>query len=862
MDDSSEGWLEDLTWLQRLARQLVDDPGLAEDAVQDTVLAALTRRPRELRSMRAWLSTVLRNTVRQERRGALRRRSREGAVAKPESVPGASEAAEQLAWQRRLLRHVEELDEPYRTVIVLRFLRGRTPREISRAEELALKTVYTRIERGLARLRRSLDREHDGDRGSWVVGVFPLLSPRTGELGLRATLAVLMNVKILAGTASLLVVLSLPLLLRGDPEAGASKIVAAPDAATSPPTADSPAERHRTGERSEVRPEERTATPPRGPLEEVVSASLPISLEGQVVDLDGTPVASMEVVFELMAGSDYEPHTELPRVTTGTDGRFSLPLSEVPEGAGRLSVVDEQFVAIARPRIGPPWRMQNDLLLVVAPRRAYTGRVVDDQGQPVEAARVLATIEGSALHLLHVAGRVVTLRLPLAEARTEADGTFRLPAVGWVQDGLLVAMRDGYRPAQVDLPAISSWDVELVLERAASGPRSVAGRVVDEFGSPVAGALVSFGTRYARSSSEGTFTLALESWQETGLLRAAKPGVGATAVPLDLSLRRDEGVRAAPIVLVLPTQSPGFKGRVVDAQGAPVPGARVFTPDTTHFGTVEHAHGGTTTRGLSTVEALVGGDGLRRSLATRADADGWFELKYVLQREYDLFAIDPRSLRAAGPYRAAPSPEAIVLRLSSEPVSHVAGRMVDRSGEPLGGVRVSLVRTLEWDRPRREIDPWDGAPVVPPEATKRVPTDVQTDRQGRFALTEVVLSGTSLTFESEELFLPRPVRLDEAPDVTSLEVVLDTRSIFHLRLADPYEAQSFRLENAAGEHQPLFVRVEEATISTVSVPLVDGQSGQAYTKSGEHWLVLERGGELVRRVPVTLPPGGVHQLEL
>jgi len=53
-----------------------------------------------------------------------------------------------------------------------------------------------------------------------------------------------------------------------------------------------------------------------------------------------------------------------------------------------------------------------------------------------------------------------------------------------------------------------------------------------------------------------------------------------------------------------------------------------------------------------------------------------------------------------------------------------------------------------------------------------------------------------------------------------------------------------------------------ASRGTGTVPIVDGRSGTAYTRAGVHTAVLLKDGEVVRRVEVVLPLGGVHEVEL
>ena len=58
-----EELLAHVEWLRDLARSLVDDRDLADDAAQDTYAAALERPPASWQAPRAWLATVLRRKV-------------------------------------------------------------------------------------------------------------------------------------------------------------------------------------------------------------------------------------------------------------------------------------------------------------------------------------------------------------------------------------------------------------------------------------------------------------------------------------------------------------------------------------------------------------------------------------------------------------------------------------------------------------------------------------------------------------------------------------------------------------------------------------------------------------------------------
>src|SRR5262245_62507800 len=97
--------------LRELARQLVRDPGAAEDLAQETWLAALASG--EIRFLPGWLATVVRRLSRDERRGAKRRERRERVVARPEALPATSEL---LAREEARRRVVEALRSAERRV--------------------------------------------------------------------------------------------------------------------------------------------------------------------------------------------------------------------------------------------------------------------------------------------------------------------------------------------------------------------------------------------------------------------------------------------------------------------------------------------------------------------------------------------------------------------------------------------------------------------------------------------------------------------------------------------------------------------------------------------------------------------------
>src|SRR5690606_20732676 len=96
-------------FLRALARGLVSDPASADDLVQETYVAALDGRARQVRRVVPWLATVLRNLAARRVRGDSRRRNREQAIASDGRSPDTFTVASKLEVARRLLQHVEAL---------------------------------------------------------------------------------------------------------------------------------------------------------------------------------------------------------------------------------------------------------------------------------------------------------------------------------------------------------------------------------------------------------------------------------------------------------------------------------------------------------------------------------------------------------------------------------------------------------------------------------------------------------------------------------------------------------------------------------------------------------------------------------
>jgi RNA polymerase sigma factor (sigma-70 family) len=184
-----ESVLADARWLRGFAMYLARDRAEADDIVQETCLAVLRSPPEPRASMRPWLAHVLRNFRRRGLRDDTRRRTREvgATLLQEDEVVSTETVLARLELQRMVSELVRDLDEPYRSTVLLRFFEGRTSTEMARLQGIPAGTVRWRLNEGLRRLRARLDEAHGGSRESWkAILVAPVPAPALGS-GTEAT---------------------------------------------------------------------------------------------------------------------------------------------------------------------------------------------------------------------------------------------------------------------------------------------------------------------------------------------------------------------------------------------------------------------------------------------------------------------------------------------------------------------------------------------------------------------------------------------------------------------------------------------------------------------------------------------------
>ncbi|MFK7928947.1 MAG: RNA polymerase sigma factor [Myxococcota bacterium] len=166
----SASLVEHQGFVRRIAIRLTGDPSEADDAIQDTWVRALERRPSLSRRLGPWLEASIRGIIRNRRRAANRRTMHEQVAARPEVAP-----TEQLALRQRVVDAVLALDEPYRRTVVMAYQEGLDTAEIAEREGVAAGTVRTRLHRAHARLRERIG--DSDDRRSQLAALALALPP-------------------------------------------------------------------------------------------------------------------------------------------------------------------------------------------------------------------------------------------------------------------------------------------------------------------------------------------------------------------------------------------------------------------------------------------------------------------------------------------------------------------------------------------------------------------------------------------------------------------------------------------------------------------------------------------------------------
>lgn len=832
-DGSLAPLLAEMSWLRRLARELASDPHAADDAVQETLSAALEHRPDAGRPARGWLATVLRNALRQGRRGSARRAGRERAAARPEGQPSTDDLAVTVELQRELAGAVLSLSEPSRSALLLRFFEGLPPRAIARRQGVSVAAVRSRIQRGLAELRERLDREHG--RRAWLAALAPLARRGGPVTGAATSIGVLlMSAKTLTLCAAVAAAVVVAVLATGgapertSPLAAGSGARAGAEAVHAPPAVEPP----EAPERAAVE-----VLPPAEPVAAAAPPPAPV-LEGFALDASGDPLPAVHV-----RASD---GGEIAR--TDARGRFAFG-GRRPQGwielhePGWTTVLRGSASAVARAS-------------VVVGARAVTlaGRVVDEGGAGVPGARLVLELPDG------FRGRFPTIVDDSTEAGREesadATGAFELAGLPAVEGATIAVTAEGFAQADVPLPPAGDPALTVVLRRPARSADAVRGVVVDGSARPVEDALVAWGLASTRTDARGRFELdarrgapepddspfeARLKREITALRSGYLPGrVRSTGTDRDGRAQWPE-----PLVVQLGGPPLEIRGRVEDAAGSPLPDVRVWVNGLTFLGARSEPRWGGDSQLVYVENELRGAE--PGWSPVRTDERGEFALTGLLPRSYHLTALDETTAARADLVEVPAGSTEVVLRFAEDAlVPEVRGRAVDRSGRGLPHVHVQVVtNAYEQEYAGVATGVWSTSGAA-----------AETDAEGRFVLRGVPRERAYLSFSGEEV-LAATLGEDEPDWVLrdELEIALVRRCHFRVELGDPSLGDQIGLLDGDGGALELVEFHGNGTVSSPRMQLHDGRSSALAASEDARTLVVYRDREEVLRAPVELLAG-------
>jgi|GEM_PF-2194633 len=512
-----EQLLEYSGWLKTMARSLVLDDARAHDVMQQTWLAALKTPPRSMTAARSWLSKVLRNFAFNTHREERSRRLREERVALPEKTAATpDELLQRVELQREIADAVTQLDEPYRTVVVLRFFEELTATEIARRQNIPLTTVCSRLDKALAQLRTKLDRRFGGDRRVWSLVLLPLVRPQevAAAAGAAAATTTLPGLLVMKGFAmkalGKIATVILSIVLAGSllticgilPESFFSSIFGDPpmEVAFRPIVFD-----HASGpDRSPLdEPDLRKEAVipytliPNGTGADDQSVSNHSQIEARVVDSSGLPLAGAALREVSMQGPG---HTAL----AGEDGSVRLELEVTGDVRGaHIEVALTGYVSYVETVRLEAGRTIPLGTIEMRPGGIIRGQVVDRDGCGVAGAIITTEDEQTSTREMEM-WRFNPPRLRFPVVRSDGYGFFALTGLpgGFTR---LWVRAEGKRPTFTVPVEVreghESYGVEIVLP-ALDQENRVCGKVIDPSGSPVSSARLEYALR---PKNEGMF---------------------------------------------------------------------------------------------------------------------------------------------------------------------------------------------------------------------------------------------------------------------------------------------------------------------------------------------------------------------
>jgi len=663
-------------FVRQLARALARDDHEADDVAQEVLVRALPP-PRGLSmDLRSWLAGVTRNVFRMGRRTEFRRHRRERNSAQPEQVPSAAEQTERLELLDQVVVALAELEEPYRSVVMLRYCDQYSPPEIARLTSTPLNTVKTRLRRGLNKLRATLSLRDGRGPVELRSGLLllagrpmPLATPTAaaGTATLVLTGAFLMSTKLKAVLAVLiLLALGTTLHLLPSPEADREPVPVEPGWQAPPPLPGEQVDRVAVPSVESARGPGSPNTPgghgePPGGEEGVVA--------GQVVDADGHPVVGAGVRVHSAVKGALTAHlfahllSAVPGVGTDDQGRFRV--TELKDGEYNLTVRAAGFL-----KATVPARPGGDALRVVLSKGLELSGMVTVEGTGEALTGIILRVRPASTEYSQAVG----------EATSREDGSFNISGlragsylieVSWKYQ-VIPGPTGEFIPARVGPVQAGARDVRVKLMRGLS----ISGRIeddrgdalttqvsIDVIGFTAAGDADPLKRRNAWSDTNGNFRISGLPEGDYRLTFKPEPGMEFDARRVaseSMALTVLSKVPAGTVGLrVRMKQGMVLQGRLEDENGEPIAG---------HGAIFVYPTGSHPARGGGTVLLVhVGGN--------------FKTIPLDLAQSYDILATGFSGHNAAQMKGVLPGTPNIVLILRR--ASRITGKVLDEHGKPV-----------------------------------------------------------------------------------------------------------------------------------------------------------------------------------
>jgi len=540
---------------------------------------------------------------------------------------------------------------------------------------------------------------------------------------------------------------------------------------------------------------------------------------GRVLDLHGAPVAGVAVTPVANPGPKFQ-------ALTAADGSFDT----AKPGAEDLEVVDPRWFTLCDTE-PLPRAFGTEMLVIVAPSFAISGRVVDADGAAVGSATVRIELPWSVVAPFPIAlDRAHGMRT--ARTESHADGSFELrtPDAALAR---LVAEKDGFVATSVAAPREQRSDLVLTLAKPGETTSLfVEGVVVHADGTPSTKGFVRFGGEACGLDEQGRFKMPIDVGNlEDHTLVAIERGYQAAVVPgFQAKVRASPG--AIPFQrLVLGGPPLAIEGRVVDHEGRPMAGWIVQPLDPVVL--VE------STIPPESAES-VAHDGV---LATSTGADGAFRLDGLQERAYRLQAHSSTELASVESEPIAAGSRNVRLVVPADAFFEtLEGVVVAADGTPIPGVEIRaalVVMRTSWGFTTEHSDP------------------VTTDAEGRFAMKRVPRRNVSIDAGGDAI-LPVSRDLAEHPAGVPVRIVAARRC--HARVENVPTDSGLRwlqVRGATGESLQLMQFRSGSWARSSQVEIAEGVSPLFAVSEAARMIVLS--GDDVPEVsrPLALVPGQV-----